>query len=62
MRLLRLLVDGGHEAVGLIRKPEQAADVEAFGAEALVCDLEAADDVRLDGDEPIEETLSRLGG
>ena len=45
MRLERLLVEGGHRARGLIRKPEQAADLEALGAEAVVCDLEAGDDV-----------------
>jgi len=50
MRLLKLLVEGGHEAVGMIRKAEQAADLEAIGAEPLVLDLEAADDVRLDAD------------
>jgi len=45
MRLERLLVEGGHRARGLIRKPEQASDLEALGAEAVVCDLEAGDDV-----------------
>jgi len=50
LRLLRLLADGGHEPVGLIRKPEQADDIRAAGAEPLVLDLEAADDVSLDAD------------
>jgi len=45
MRLERLLVEGGHRARGLIRKPEQASDLEAAGAEAVVCDLEAGDDI-----------------
>ena len=30
---------------GLIRNPDHAADLEAAGAEAVVCDLEAEDDV-----------------
>jgi uncharacterized protein YbjT (DUF2867 family) len=45
MRLLRLLVEGGHRARGLIRNPAHAPDLEAIGAEAVVCDLEAEDDV-----------------
>jgi uncharacterized protein YbjT (DUF2867 family) len=46
--LLERLLDGrGDQAVGLIRNPAHAADVEQAGAEAVVCDLEAAsaDDV-----------------
>jgi len=50
MRLLRLLVEGGHEAVGLIRTAEQADDLRALGAEALVVDLEGDDELRLDAD------------
>jgi uncharacterized protein YbjT (DUF2867 family) len=50
LQLLRLLADRGDEAVGLIRKPEQAADLEAVGAQAVVLDLEAADEVQLVGD------------
>src|SRR3954464_9462349 len=50
LQLLRLLAERGDEAVGLIRKPEQAPDLEAVGAQALVCDLEAADEVALEGD------------
>ena len=50
LRLLRLLADGGHEPVGLIRKAEQAGDIREVGAEPLVLDLEAADDVSLDAD------------
>src|SRR3954452_6522763 len=50
LQLLRLLAERGDEAVGLIRKPEQAPDLEAVGAQALVCDLEAADEVTLEGD------------
>jgi uncharacterized protein YbjT (DUF2867 family) len=45
LRLLALLADGGHRGRGLIRKPEQAADLEAVGAEAVVCDLEHEEDV-----------------
>ena len=42
-----LLAERGDQAVGLIRNPAQAADVQKAGAEAVVCDLEAApaDDV-----------------
>src|SRR3984885_6105708 len=40
--LERLLAGRGDEAVGLIRNPAQAADVRQAGAEAVVCDLEAA--------------------
>jgi uncharacterized protein YbjT (DUF2867 family) len=43
----RLLVERGDQAVGLIRNPAHAADVQQAGAEAVRCDLEAAsaDDV-----------------
>jgi uncharacterized protein YbjT (DUF2867 family) len=40
LRLLRLLAADGHHARGLIRKPEQAADLEALGAVAVLGDLE----------------------
>jgi uncharacterized protein YbjT (DUF2867 family) len=45
--LERLLAGRGDQAVGLIRNPAHAADVQQAGAEAVVCDLEAAsaDDV-----------------
>src|SRR5438094_37858 len=45
--LERLLAGRGDQAVGLIRNPAHVADVEKAGAEAVVCDLEAAsaDDV-----------------
>jgi uncharacterized protein YbjT (DUF2867 family) len=45
--LERLLAGRGDQAVGLIRNPAHAADVQKAGAEAAVCDLEAAsaDDV-----------------
>src|SRR5689334_16157952 len=40
--LERLLADRGDEAVGLVRNPAHVADVRKAGAEAVVCDLEAA--------------------
>jgi len=45
--LERLLAERGEQAVGLIRNPAHVADVHQAGAEAVVCDLEAAsaDDV-----------------
>ena len=45
LKLLRLLADGGHRGRGVIRNPEHAADVEAAGAEPVVCDMEALDDL-----------------
>jgi uncharacterized protein YbjT (DUF2867 family) len=42
LRLERLLAAGGHEVVGIIRKPEQAADLRGAGAEPVVLDLESA--------------------
>jgi len=50
LQLLRLLADRGDEAVGLIRNPAHSDDLRAAGAEPLVCDLEAADEVALDAD------------
>ena len=44
-RLLRLLAARGDRARGLIRNPDHAADLEALGAEPVLCDLEARDDV-----------------
>jgi len=40
--LERLMAGRGDQAVGLIRNPAQAADVQKAGAEAVACDLEAA--------------------
>jgi uncharacterized protein YbjT (DUF2867 family) len=45
IRLLRLLADGGHRARGLIRNPDHADDLTAVGAEPVVCDMEALDDL-----------------
>jgi uncharacterized protein YbjT (DUF2867 family) len=41
LRLLRLLAAEGHRARGLVRRPGQAADLEALGAVAVLGDLEA---------------------
>jgi nucleoside-diphosphate-sugar epimerase len=43
LRLLRLLASGGHRARGIIRKPEQEANLRDAGAEAIVLDLENAE-------------------
>ena len=43
--LARLLADRGDAALGLIRNREHAEDVRAAGAEPVLCDLEADDDV-----------------
>jgi uncharacterized protein YbjT (DUF2867 family) len=40
--LERLLAERGDQVVGLIRNPAHVADVHQAGAEAVVCDLEAA--------------------
>jgi uncharacterized protein YbjT (DUF2867 family) len=42
LRLERLLASHGHEAAGVIRKPEQADDLREAGAEPVVLDLESA--------------------
>ncbi|MCC9310329.1 NAD(P)H-binding protein [Kitasatospora sp. RB6PN24] len=41
-RLERLLSARGDAVAGIVRKPEQAADLVAAGAEPVLCDLEAA--------------------
>ena len=38
-----MLVEGGHEVRGLVRKEEQLPDVEADGAEPVLCDLESGE-------------------
>ncbi len=43
LRLERLLAGRGDEAVGIIRNPAHAADLEAAGAQAAVLDLENSD-------------------
>lgn len=45
LRLLRMLAARGDRARGLIRNPAHAADLEAAGAEPVLCDLEREDDV-----------------
>jgi uncharacterized protein YbjT (DUF2867 family) len=40
LRLLKLLADSGHTARGLIRRPDQAADLQAVGAVPVIGDLE----------------------
>ena len=45
IRLLELLAGSGHRARGLIRNPDHAADLERVGAEPVLCDIEALDDI-----------------
>jgi uncharacterized protein YbjT (DUF2867 family) len=45
LKLLRLLAQRGDRARGLIRNPAHAAELEAVGAEAVICDMEAEDDL-----------------
>jgi nucleoside-diphosphate-sugar epimerase len=42
MRLAARLTAGGDSVIGLIRNPDHAAEVQATGAEPVVCDLERA--------------------
>ncbi|MGW2628166.1 SDR family oxidoreductase [Streptomyces chattanoogensis] len=42
LRLERLLHGRGDEVAGIVRRPEQAGDLLAAGAEPVVCDLESA--------------------
>ncbi|MGZ5322407.1 MAG: SDR family oxidoreductase, partial [Solirubrobacterales bacterium] len=48
-RLLRALAGGGDRARGVIRDPAQVADLEALGAEAVLCDIES---------EPLDEAVA----
>jgi uncharacterized protein YbjT (DUF2867 family) len=45
LRLLRLLAEGGHDARGLVRNPDHAADLEAVGVVPVVADLEGDADI-----------------
>ncbi len=45
MRLAKLLAERGDSPRGIIRKTEQAADLEAIGAEPIVLDIENVDDI-----------------
>jgi uncharacterized protein YbjT (DUF2867 family) len=51
-RLIRLLVERGEEVRSLDRKPEYGPELEALGAEPVVCDLETANE---------EEVTSAVG-
>lgn len=50
LRLLTQLAEQGHTARGLVRNPDHVAELEAAGAQAIVCDLEH--------DEPSGEDLA----
>ena len=39
VRLVPLLVDAGHEVVGMTRSPDKVADLIALGASPVVCDV-----------------------
>ncbi len=43
LKLEKLLVGRGDQAVGIVRNPGHVADLEAIGAEAVVLDLEKSD-------------------
>src|SRR5919199_3422783 len=45
LRLERILSERGDRVRALIRNPDHAIDVERAGAEPVVCDLEAEDDL-----------------
>jgi uncharacterized protein YbjT (DUF2867 family) len=45
LRLSKLLADRGDSPRGIIRKTEQAGDLEAVGAEPIVLDIENVDDI-----------------
>ncbi|MEU8758068.1 NAD(P)H-binding protein [Streptomyces sp. NPDC048659] len=49
LRLERLLAAGGHEPVGLIRRPEQGEALREAGAEPVLMDLESASSAELAG-------------
>lgn len=53
LRLLTLLADGEHVAVGMIRDPAQGHDLTQVGATPLVCDLERA---------PVDEVAAAMRG
>jgi uncharacterized protein YbjT (DUF2867 family) len=48
--LLGILAERGDAAVGLIRNPDHADDLRSVGAVPLVHDLEAGEDLTLEGD------------
>jgi nucleoside-diphosphate-sugar epimerase len=45
LRLEKLLAERGHSPRGIIRKTEQAGDLEEIGAEPIVLDIENVDDI-----------------
>lgn len=45
LRLLRLLADRGDRARGIVRNPAHVPDLEQAGAQAVVLDMEAEDDL-----------------
>ena len=45
LRLEKLLAERGDRVRGLIRNPDHAGDLEAAGAEPVICDLEREDDL-----------------
>jgi uncharacterized protein YbjT (DUF2867 family) len=45
LRLLLLLAQAGHRGRGVIRRAEQASDLETVGAQPVVCDVERGDDL-----------------
>jgi uncharacterized protein YbjT (DUF2867 family) len=45
LRLLRLLADRGDRARGIVRNPTHVPDLEQAGAQAIVLDMEAEDDL-----------------
>jgi uncharacterized protein YbjT (DUF2867 family) len=45
MRLARLVAERGDSPRGIVRKTEQAPDLEAIGAEPIVLDIENVDDI-----------------
>ena len=45
LRLEKLLAERGDSPRGIIRKTEQAADLEEIGAEPIVLDIENIDDI-----------------
>jgi nucleoside-diphosphate-sugar epimerase len=45
-RLVPLLVDGGHEVVGMTRSPDSAGELQALGAVPVVCDVYDLDGLR----------------
>jgi nucleoside-diphosphate-sugar epimerase len=46
IRLLPLLLGAGYEVAGLTRSPEKVSELEALGAEAVLCDVYDAEALR----------------